>query len=199
MRNRNRVLILTTLFLTLISFWSKAGDERVVLNKKASEITSGASFILSDDKFRFMKANPTGTSTSWDKTFLTKSIYNRITLSVDPYNRAVVAKYTFTVELQVSYEEWNYNTASFHTVQVSPNPVLTIDYDPSASVPIKDIAVYRFIGGNKFNVSILSVSPILVPVNVTMELQIEAERYYSFNRLDFTKNFDLLQSLLNFV
>jgi hypothetical protein len=171
------LMFISCLLLTQIVL---AGEEKFVARQQGSTIQQGLTMTIQDDKYIDMLQNPSGPN-AWNTIFDIHNLDNFITLSIDPYNRASVlnTEFSITVELQVTYDVWDYGTASFKNKVLPENIILKVDnkVDVNASQNYK--SVYKFPGGNKLRVSVVNVtSTIAVPAALTLETEIAVERYY---------------------
>jgi len=156
------------------------GAREVFSVRSAGAISSATSLTASDDQYNYMQTNASG-STAWSNVFTNASILNRAILSVDHSNLSVQTAYTAAVTLSVTYYTWNAASSSFVSNQVSPNPVLTIVYNP-AMPTYSDKAVYQFAGGNQCVVQVVSIASTsgVTINNLVLEAEVDITRYYTF-------------------
>jgi hypothetical protein len=180
-----QVIFRLLIFLQCLLFATyeiKAAEEIVNVRASGSQVKQGLYLDVRDNKYNFMKSNPSG-SNSWKSFFDNHSFLNRVILSIDQTSKVYQStNYSVNIELSVVYYQWDNTLNDFKATTVSPNPVLTVNYKTNDAYQDKNI--YQITGGNRMEVTVVSVTPS-VP-NVTMNLAIDAEvqvtRYYTFNR-----------------
>ena len=162
----------------------KAAEEKYTTKENGTAIQVGAMLTTQDDKFVYMLQNPSG-SGAWNTLFDIRNLDNLITLSMDPYNRAVLSgDFDITVKMLVSYDLWDYGAGVFKNKILPDTVSLKVSSkNLDSKVPQTYKSVYRFPGGNRLRVTVVkvtsSVSPI--PVALTLESEISVERYYRMN------------------
>tara|TARA_R110000782_G_scaffold1246_2_gene4934 strand:- start:679 stop:9159 length:8481 start_codon:yes stop_codon:yes gene_type:complete len=179
MNSGNKNLLFTffvMLYIALTSFTSVfAGNESFKNKIETCDITNGASFSVSDDKYNFMVANP-GT---WQNYFKIKGTSTgKITLKLDPTHKTNHPAFTATANISVTYIDQSLSNNNFTTT-------LELDYDPAAGVSSTDIATYYFSDVHKMTITLTSITTNLlgnaVPDGVMLEGEIDLERYYNFD------------------
>ena len=170
-------LLLLLLLTGTISGKLWAAKETYNARISGTQLQQNALVMVKDNKYDYMLGHATGKS-SWDSKFANKNVYNRITLGINPYSSsALPSTFSLTVTLKVEYYTWDYTNHTFVKNTLTPNVSLAIDY--SSTGPYKDKSVYQFAGGNRMNVTILSVSGSTsqVPSFVTLDCDLIIERY----------------------
>src|SRR5688500_5396970 len=161
------------LFCVVITHGSLlAGDENFSKRKSRNEIVAGTSIEVEDDKYSTMATDPT-----WPRQFTNHKIYNLVTLGIDRYSDVFQpVSYQVTVSVRVTHYKYNTVTAAFEPVTVTKD--LVVNYDLNA--PYNDKTLFRFVGGNRMEVEILSVTAdhSSAVMNLFLEAAIYIERYY---------------------
>jgi hypothetical protein len=160
-----------------------AADETVNVRYSGAQITTGLSLRVQDDKFLFMQSQ----KNAWMNSFTNHQISNRIILSIDQTSNVYQgAAYTVNVELSVKYYTWNSITQAFVPNNVTPNPVLTVSYNPAG--PYQDKYIYQLpVGGNQMDVKIENITPSVTGaiMNLALDCELQTKRFYKFNQNQF--------------
>ncbi len=163
-------MITVTLFTPVF-----AGNESFKNKIETCDLTNGASFSVSDDKYNFMVANPV----TWQNSFKIKGTSTgKITLKLDPTHKTDHPAFTATANISVTYVDQSLSNNNFTTT-------LELDYDPASGVSSTDIATYHFSDVHKMTITLTSITTNLlgnaIPDGVMLEGEIDLERYYNFD------------------
>lgn len=171
-----RLLLITTLFLLSVMN-NYAAKEKMNLRLTAANIIPFQTIEVKDNKYDYMAAN-----SNWNNVFTNYKATNNVILAFDEdYINTQVSDCDVTVEFLVKYYTYNSGTHLFEANTVSPNPVLTVNYNQLSAN--KNRSVYSFDGGMKVEIMIVSITSSIgnVPDNLIIEGEIETERYYNLN------------------
>lgn len=174
-------------FLLAITCRLFAGHELGNVRASYPNLSIGTPITVIDNKFgNFLFANPVGIKDPVVKT--------RISIGIDEANTNVITPFDYQVVVNVS----NYKFIGGALVTNNSIQTLTVSYNPNqANVNEKDLAVIEIDGGYLAAATIVSVTdnstnnPVSVlPQNIFMELEIDAERYYpmDFNNQPYTSS-----------
>lgn len=183
MKTRTLVFFRCALVAALVcfNFFAYAGEETFNSRKSSTAITTNATLLVKDAQYDYMYSN----ATTWSNFFDNTTVNNRLILAVDQYSMVQQnAAYTVSVEFIVTYDQWNAATHQFDTKTLAQNPILDINYSPSAKY--KDKAVYQFLGGNFLTAKIktIKINGVVVTTNnlpVYIETEIQIDRHYLLN------------------
>jgi hypothetical protein len=180
MRSFQKFLPFVFLQVMLLASPLFAADELVNVRYSGTQVIQGLSLRVQDDKFLFMQSQ----GDAWKNYFTNHEISNRIILSIDQTSNVYQsAAYTVNVELSVKYYTWSFFTHAFVAHTVTPNPILTVSYNPAG--PYQDKSIYQLpVGGNQMDVKILNItsSASAATKNLALDCELQMKRFYKFNQ-----------------
>ena len=177
---------LSLLSLLLVAHYATAGIETSIASVQSPNLSSLSVIRVQDNKYDFMKAN-TGT---WENSFHNKKSINRVIFRVDQRNlRYQSAAYKIKATVAITAISWNSTTDAFQSTTF--NKDLVVEHLMLGD-PVNDKAVYEFTGASVVEVKVTGLVPLvgsLATANLSLEAEIETERYYPFDPLAIPTNF----------
>jgi RHS repeat-associated protein len=176
---------ITSLVIALLIYNSaNAGIEPLSTRRVTPELTPNSLLKVEDNKYGFITGNLTG----WESSFYDKKVTGHVIFSIDQGStKFQPVDYTATVDFLLTYKTWDGNNHVF--VNHTESRQLQVEYKAKESH--KDKMVYEFSGGYAVSVQVTGLSAKdkdLAPVNLSLtnlslETEIETERYYAFDPL----------------
>ncbi|HSH67609.1 MAG TPA: hypothetical protein VLB84_17845 [Bacteroidia bacterium] len=155
---------------------ANAAVETVTVYQTSPTLSSSSVLRIQDGQYDFMVSN----LSTWSNSFFNKKFTNRVIFRVDKKNLKVQpSDYTATVMFTITSRSWN--GSSFQPSSV--DKTLKISYK-NGTLNYTDKAVYEYIGASWMSIEVKSLvitgaSPS--QCNLSLEAEIEAERYYKFD------------------
>lgn len=158
---------------------SKAGTETSTNGLSTPTLSSSSMISVEDNKYNFMTAN----LTTWQNSFRNRRIKNRVIFSIDESSTKMQHdKYTATVTFQLTSRTWS--GVNFTTTTVPKT--LVINYNKNLKHTNK--IVYEFTEALSVDIHVTNLvatddgTPVPISqTNLSLETEIEVERYYPFN------------------
>lgn len=175
-------LLLSVLAVLWMSANARAANETVTAYSSSPNLKNNTRLTLEDSKYNIISG---GASSTWG--FVNKNVKNKVIFRVDHRNQNYQPNnYTAIVTYDLIYKTWNGTSLPPTTIS---NNTLEINFKKDGSNQ-NDKAVYAFTGGLYMEVQVTGLSvkngPTDVPAseaNLKLELEIETERYYTFDPL----------------
>ena len=171
-RFQSRAAIMLFAVLLLISGHAFALTYSFTDFKGVNQVNAGAALSVQDAEYSTMTGN-----VNWPVLFENKKAVNRLILGIDDKNtRYQPSAYDAEVKVRITRYVWTSGTTFTPQTQ---DVTLKVNYTLTGAY--KDKAVFQIEGGYKMDVQVLSVisSPSSAVMNLTLEAQLEIERYYN--------------------